>query len=101
MFVSTSAATNVELLARPPARPGGHPRPSHLSSPLSRRGLVEVCEPIAAPVGGVAPCARVDLNGRTDQPQLQFIADPDARSLGKRLRQRDLEFPRHLRHAQW
>jgi hypothetical protein len=67
------------------------------SHALPRRRLVEVCQPGARLLRRVAG-APVDLNRRTNRPQLQFVADANATSFGERLGERDLEFSGYSGH---
>src|SRR5213594_3245594 len=97
-FVSTSAATDVELLARPATRSRPHQWTCAFASSLPHRGPVEMSQPVPAQLRGVGYCAPVDLNRPAKGPQLQLIADPNSTSLDESLRKRDLKLAGHLRH---
>src|SRR6266545_4960990 len=98
MLVSTSAATDVEFLARPAPRSRWRKWRRAFTSALSRRGLLEVCQAVAAQLNRLARHTPVNLYRATNRSQFQVVAHANAASLGERLRKRDLEFARHLRH---
>src|SRR2546426_1985149 len=97
-FVSTSAATDVEFLARPATRSRPHQWTCAFASSLPHRGPVEMSQPVPAQLRGVGYRAPVDLNRPAQGPQLQLIADPNSTSLDESLRKGDLKFAGHLRH---
>jgi hypothetical protein len=99
MLVSTRSATAVELRARPAAGSDLNHRDCALAAPLSRRGLVEVSQPLAPELRSFARGAPINLNRPADCAQLQLVADANPTAADEGLGQCDLELAGHLRHS--
>ena len=83
--MSTSAATQVELLARPATGP---PLPGPCSDPasvLAPGGAIKMSQSLLEQPTRVDWHTRIDLNRATHGSQLEFVADSDATLVHERL----------------
>src|SRR5689334_25190148 len=97
-FVSTSAATRVDLLASPSApRPGAAPsRVVPLARPLATRRRIEDPQTFSDVVRGGR--LELDPNAVARGDELDLVPGHDAEAIGHRLRNGHLELARHFRH---
>ena len=69
-----------------------------LSCPLTRRGLIEVSEPLIQGTGGGNGASALHLDCASDLPNVQIVPNPDTDCVGNGPGQGDLELPGHFRH---
>ena len=96
--MSTSAATNVQLVACPaagPRRRAGGRRPA---LPLPLRRQVEVHQSLTAKTFRVDGRSWLDLDRAADRAQLELVADADPASIDNGPGEGDLILARDLRH---
>ena len=100
-FVSTSAATPVEILAAPPAiRPPATTLLAPLPLALPLRCLIEECQTPRSAVlrAGQPPWSRYDANHIASWNPVDVVTGTDTVPLGNRFRDGDLEFAGDPRH---